>query len=147
MKPLSPSAIAAHEAAEAAGAGRVFDHARTRLAYGEWLRRNRRRVDAREQLRAALVTFEDLDATPYADRAVAELRASGETARKRDVTEPTRLTAQELAVASLVQQGLSNREVAAQLFLSPRTVEAHLRSIFRKLGISSRRQLRDFPLP
>jgi DNA-binding NarL/FixJ family response regulator len=119
----------------------VFDRARTRLAYGEWLRRNRRRVDAREQLRTALVTFEDLDARPWADRAAGELRASGETARKRDETEPAKLTAQELAVAGLVQQGLSNREVAAQLFLSPRTVDFHLRNVFTKTGVTSRVEL------
>jgi DNA-binding CsgD family transcriptional regulator len=135
------AALAAHTEAEATAPGRVFDRARTRLAYGEWLRRNRRRVDAREQLRTALVTFEDLDARPWADRAAGELRASGETARKRDETEPAKLTAQELAVAGLVQQGLSNREVAAQLFLSPRTVDFHLRNVFTKTGVTSRVEL------
>jgi DNA-binding CsgD family transcriptional regulator len=135
------AALEAHARVEAGAAARVFDRARTQLAYGEWLRRHRRRVDAREQLRAALVTFEDLDAKPWADRAAAELRASGETARKRDETEPAKLTAQELAVAGLVQQGMSNREVAAQLFLSPRTVDFHLRNVFTKTGVTSRVEL------
>jgi DNA-binding CsgD family transcriptional regulator len=120
---------------------RVFDRARTQLAYGELLRRARRRVDAREQLRAALATFEDLGAQPWADRAVQELRASGESARKRDVTTTTELTPQELQVATLVRQGLSNREVAAQLFLSPRTIDFHLRNVFAKTGITSRTEL------
>ncbi len=140
------AALAAHEAAAADGVVHEFERARTRLAYGEWLRRNRRRVDAREQLRAALVTFEDLDAKSWADRAAAELRASGETARKRDMAEPTKLTAQELAVATLVQQGLTNREVAAQLFLSPRTVDFHLRNVFTKTGVTSRVELAQLAL-
>ena len=136
------AALAAHPNS----GGRVFDRARTHLAYGEWLRRNRRRVDAREQLRVALATFEDLDAKSWADRAAAELRASGETARKRDDFEPLKLTAQELAVATQVQQGLSNREVAAQLFLSPRTVDFHLRNVFAKTGVTSRVELAQLAL-
>ena len=135
------AALAAHDRAAASGGVRVYDQARTRLAYGEWLRRNRRRVDAREQLRAALATFEDLDAKPLAERASSELRASGETARKRADAEPTKLTAQELAVATLVRQGLPNREVAAQLFLSPRTVDFHLRNVYAKTGVASRVEL------
>jgi DNA-binding CsgD family transcriptional regulator len=130
------SALAHHESS-----GRVFDRARTRLAYGEFLRRNRRRVDAREQLRAALATFEDLEARPWVERAAQELRASGETARKRDPSTATRLTPQEVQVATLVRQGLSNREVAAQLFLSPRTIDFHLRNVFTKTGVSSRVEL------
>ncbi|HSE70339.1 MAG TPA: AAA family ATPase [Nocardioidaceae bacterium] len=120
---------------------RVFDQARTRLAYGEFLRRSRRRVDAREQLRTALAAFEDLGARPWADRAAQELRASGESARKRDVSTLTALTPQESQVAALVRQGLSNREVAAQLFLSPRTIDFHLRNVFAKTGVTSRTEL------
>jgi len=124
-----------------AGSGRIFDRARTRLAYGEHLRRSRRRVDAREHLRVALATFEDLEAAPWAERAAQELRASGETARKRDESTATKLTPQELQVATLVSQGLSNREVAAQLFLSPRTIDFHLRNLFAKTGVTSRLEL------
>jgi DNA-binding CsgD family transcriptional regulator len=124
-----------------ARSARAFDRARTQLAYGELLRRNRRRVDAREHLRAALTTFEDLEARPWVARATQELRASGETARKRDPSTVTKLTPQELQVATLVQEGLSNREVAAQLFLSPRTIDFHLRNVFAKTGVSSRGEL------
>jgi DNA-binding CsgD family transcriptional regulator len=124
-----------------ARSARVYERARTQLAYGEWLRRGRRRVDAREQLRPAMATFEDLDARPWVERAAAELRASGETARRRDVTTTARLTPQELQVAGLVQQGLSNRDVAAQLFLSPRTIDFHLRNVFAKTGVTSRVEL------
>jgi DNA-binding CsgD family transcriptional regulator len=122
------------------------DRARTELAYGEYLRRARRRVDARAHLRAALALFEELGATPWAERAAQELRASGETARRRDVSTATDLTAQERQVAALVRQGLSNRDVAAQLFVSPRTVDFHLRNVFSKLGVSSRAELTALPL-
>jgi DNA-binding CsgD family transcriptional regulator len=124
-----------------ADAGRPFETARTHLAYGEFLRRARRRVDAREQLRAALETFEDVGAQPWAERARQELRASGESARKRDESTTTDLTAQERQVAGYVAQGLSNKEVAAQLFLSPRTIDFHLRNVFAKTGVSSRGEL------
>ncbi|PWW24270.1 DNA-binding NarL/FixJ family response regulator [Geodermatophilus normandii] len=134
-------ALAAHAASL-----RLPDRARTELAYGEHLRRARRRVDAREHLRTALVLFEDLGATPWAERAAQELRASGETARRRDVSTATDLTAQERQVAALVRQGLSNRDVAAQLFVSPRTVDFHLRNVFSKLGVSSRTELTALPL-
>jgi DNA-binding CsgD family transcriptional regulator len=117
---------------------RPFERARTQLAYGEFLRRQRRRVDARVHLRAALETFEDLKAAPWADRAAQELRASGETARKRELDTEVELTPTELQVAQLVQQGLSNREVAAQLFVSPRTIDFHLRNVFAKTGVTSR---------
>jgi len=120
---------------------RVFDRARTQLAYGEFLRRARRRVDARVHLQAALDTFTDLGARAWAERAGQELRASGRTARKRDPSTAAALTPQELQVAGLVQQGLSNREAAAQLFLSPRTVDFHLRNVFSKLQVSSRAEL------
>jgi DNA-binding CsgD family transcriptional regulator len=124
-----------------AGSGHRFEAARTDLAFGELLRRSRRRVDARDHLRAALQTFEDLRAGPWAQRARQELRASGESARKRDATTTDELTAQERQVARLVGQGMSNREAAAQLFLSPRTIDFHLRNVYAKVGISSRREL------
>jgi len=125
---------------------RPFERARTRLAYGEYLRRRRRRVDARAHLRAAFETFEDLKAVPWADRAAQELRASGESARKRDQGDEAELTPTELQVAQLVQQGLSNRDVAAQLFVSPRTVDFHLRNVFAKTGITSRGALAQLTL-
>jgi DNA-binding CsgD family transcriptional regulator len=120
---------------------RPFERARTELAYGEFLRRSRRRVDARAHLRRALTTFDDLGARPWSDRASQELRASGESIRRQEPNALPKLTAQELQVANLVTQGLSNREVAAQLFISPRTVDFHLRNVFTKLGVSSRGQL------
>jgi DNA-binding CsgD family transcriptional regulator len=122
-------------------ATRPFERARTELAFGEFLRRTRRRVEAREHLRAALDAFERLGATLWAERARVELRASGQTARKREPSTRGDLTAQELQIARFVAQGFSNREVAAQLFLSPRTIDFHLRNVFRKLGLSSRTQL------
>ena len=125
---------------------RPFERARTQLAYGEHLRRQRRRVDARAHLRAALETFEDLKAGPWAERAAQELRASGETARKRDQGTDVDLTPTELQVAQLVQQGLSNRDVAAQLFVSPRTVDFHLRNVFAKTGVTSRGALTQLTL-
>ena len=125
---------------------RPFERARTQLAYGEHLRRRRRRVDARVHLRAALETFEDLKAAPWAERAAQELRASGETARKRELDTEVELTPTELQVAQLVQQGLSNREVAAQLFVSPRTIDFHLRNVFAKTGVTSRGGLTQLTL-
>lgn len=121
--------------------------ARTHLVYGEWLRRERRRQDARDQLRAAHRMLSEMGAGAYAARAARELRATGEHPRRRSAQVTDALTAHELHVARLVATGATSREVGAQLFLSPRTIEAHLRSIFRKLGITSRRQLRDLPLP
>jgi DNA-binding CsgD family transcriptional regulator len=120
---------------------RPFDLARIQLLYGEHLRRERRRIDSREPLKAALETFERFHADPWADRARAELRASGETARKRDPGRTRDLTPQELQIASLVASGMTNKEIAAQLFLSKRTIDFHLRHVFVKLGISSRTQL------
>jgi DNA-binding CsgD family transcriptional regulator len=125
---------------------RLPDRARIHLAFGEHLRRVRRRVDAREHLRTALALFEDLGASRWTERAAQELRASGETARRRDVTTATELTPQERQVAALVRQGLSNRDVAAQLFVSPRTVDFHLRNCYSKLGVSSRAELTALPL-
>jgi DNA-binding CsgD family transcriptional regulator len=130
------AALEAHEQAS-----RPFERARSELAFGEFLRRTRRRVEAREHLRSALDAFERLGATLWAERARQELRASGQTARKREPSTRGDLTAQELQIARFVAQGLSNRDVAAQLFLSPRTIDFHLRNVFRKLGLSSRTQL------
>jgi DNA-binding CsgD family transcriptional regulator len=134
------------EAVRQAQVTRPFDLARIQLLYGEHLRRMRRRVDARTQLRAAIESFEGFDAVVWAERARTELRASGETARKRDPSTLSQLTPQELQVARLVADGLSNKEVAAQLFLSPRTIDAHLRNVFGKLGLKSRTQLARLPL-
>jgi DNA-binding CsgD family transcriptional regulator/tetratricopeptide (TPR) repeat protein len=125
---------------------RPFDLGRIQLLYGEHLRRERRRKDARVQLRAALEGFERLKAEPWAERARAELRATGETARKRDPSTIDQLTPQEVQIARFVADGLSNKEVAARLFLSPRTIDYHLRNVFSKLGITSRTQLARFPL-
>jgi DNA-binding CsgD family transcriptional regulator len=128
------AALGWHDAAD-----HPLETARTALLFGEYLRRVRRRVDARDRLRSALETFTSLGATGWAARAAAELRATGETvAATRD---STTLTAQELQVARLVGEGLTNRDAAAQLFISPRTVDHHLRNIYRKFGISSRTEL------
>ena len=118
-----------------------FVHARTELAYGELLRRARRKTEARTPLRAALERFESLGAAPWAERAAAELRATGETARKRDASTLDQLTPQELQIARLVAEGGRNREIAGRLFLSPKTVEYHLRKVFQKLDIASRTEL------
>jgi len=134
------------EALQLAGHARPFDLARIHLLCGEHLRRERRRTDARRHLRTALEAFERLRAAPWAERAAGELRATGETARKRDPSTAEQLTPQELQIARLVGQGLSNKEVAAMLFLSPRTVDSHLRSVFAKLGLTSRTQLARLPL-
>jgi DNA-binding CsgD family transcriptional regulator len=113
----------------------------TALAFGGFLRRTRRRVESREHLRAAGHTFEVLGARVWAERARRELRASGESARRAAPGTSERLTPQELQVAQFVSRGLSNHEVAGQLFLSPRTVAFHLRNVFRKLDITSRTEL------
>ena len=118
-----------------------FDVARTRLCWGERLRRDRRRGAAREQLRAALEAFQGLGAAPWAQRARTELRAAGEVGVDRDRSEAADLTAQELQVALLVAEGATNREAAATLFLSPKTVEVHLTRAYRKLGVRSRTEL------
>jgi DNA-binding CsgD family transcriptional regulator len=115
--------------------------ARAHLLYGEWLRREHRRVDARAELRAAHEQFSSIGMEAFADRARAELQVTGEKVRKRTVETRDDLTAQERQIAALARQGLSNPEIAARLFLSPRTVEWHLRNVFTKLGIRSRREL------
>jgi DNA-binding CsgD family transcriptional regulator len=118
-----------------------FELARTELCLGERLRRARKRADARAPLRAALETFESLGATPWADRARAELAATGETARRRDAYAAEELTPQELQVALVVANGATNKEAAATLFLSPKTIESHLSRIYRKLDVRSRTEL------
>jgi DNA-binding CsgD family transcriptional regulator len=120
--------------------------ARARLLYGEWLRREGRRLDARRQLRAAYERFSAMGAEGFAGRALRELRATGERARRRSPETVDELTPQELHIARLVGAGATSKEVAAELFLSRRTIDAHLRNIFRKLDISSRRQLRSLGL-
>ncbi|WP_284681627.1 helix-turn-helix transcriptional regulator [Sphaerisporangium fuscum] len=122
----------------------TFQRARTELAYGQWLRRTRRRSDARAHLRAARAAFEQLGATPWAERAATELSAAGEASPGEPLPEALRgLTPQERHVVFLAARGSSNREIAAQLFLSPRTVGYHLYRAFPKLGIASRTELAD----
>jgi DNA-binding CsgD family transcriptional regulator/tetratricopeptide (TPR) repeat protein len=135
------------EAIERLGrAGVRAELGRAHLLYGEWLRRENRRRDAREQLRTAheMLTAMRLDA--FADRAERELLATGETARKRTVETRDQLTPQEAQIARLARDGLSNPEIGSQLFISPRTVEYHLSKVFSKLDVSSRQQL-DRVLP
>jgi DNA-binding CsgD family transcriptional regulator len=121
--------------------GGPFEAARARLCFGRRLRRDGLRVEAREQLHAALEAFRALGAAPWADAAERELGASGEKLRRRTPEAVDELTAQEHQIAALVAEGASNKDVAAQLFLSTKTVEAHLTRIYRKLGVSSRTQL------
>ena len=115
--------------------------ARAHLHYGEWLRREHRRVDAREELRKAHAMLTAIGMDAFAERARQELVATGEHVRKRSAETRDELTAQERHIAQLAREGLSNPEIGARLFLSPRTVEWHLRKVFAKLGIRSRREL------
>jgi ATP/maltotriose-dependent transcriptional regulator MalT len=123
--------------------GMRVELARARLLYGEWLRREDRRVDAREHLRAAHEMLTLIGAEAFAERARRELVATGEVVRRHVVATRDDLTAQELQVALLADEGLTNRQIGAELFLSPRTVEWHLGNVFAKLGIGSRRELHD----
>ncbi|HYI66384.1 MAG TPA: helix-turn-helix transcriptional regulator, partial [Candidatus Limnocylindrales bacterium] len=116
--------------------------ARAHLLYGEWLRRENRRVDARRHLRSAHESFLSIGAGASADRAGRELAATGETVRKRSVDAGEELTAQEAQIARLAADGRTNPEIGAALFLSARTVEWHLRKVFAKLGVVSRKALR-----
>jgi DNA-binding CsgD family transcriptional regulator len=125
--------------------GRAAAHmelARAHLLYGEWLRRENRRVEARGELRRAHEMFVEVGAGVFVERASRELLATGETARKRTVETRFDLTAQEEQIARLAGDGHTNMEIGTELFISPRTVEWHLRKVFPKLGISSRRELR-----
>jgi DNA-binding CsgD family transcriptional regulator len=133
--------FAAAFAAERDAGWSRFQGARTQLLYGERLRRARRRLDARTQLRAAIETFDELGAAQWSDRARAELLATGETIPRRDPTAPEKLTPQELQIALQVAEGRSNREAAEALFLSPKTVEFHLTRVYRKLDVNSRAEL------
>jgi DNA-binding CsgD family transcriptional regulator len=117
------------------------DLARAHLLYGEWLRRERRRTDARTQLRTAHDLFSDFGMEAFAERARVELEATGERARKRTLKTLGELTPKESQISRLAAKGHTNREIAAQLFLSPSTVEYHLRKVFRKLGVKSRTEL------
>ncbi|WP_432118033.1 helix-turn-helix transcriptional regulator [Streptomyces sp. bgisy032] len=129
-------ALAEHEAAEG-----QFEHARTLLSYGMWLRRRRRPLEARRRLRAALVGFERCGAVLWEKRTRSELRAAGDSAARDDLGALGRLTPQQQSVAGLVASGATNREVATRLSLSPRTVDHHLRNIFSRLGVRSRVEL------
>ncbi|MGW4378952.1 AAA family ATPase [Kitasatospora sp. NPDC004531] len=130
--------------ADPAGAGWPFERAQTQLDHAEWLRRRRRSAEARPLLGAALETFRRLDARPWRDRAAAELRAAGaDVPAAGAAAAPAPLTPQELRIAELAARGLTNRDIAARLYLSPRTVGYHLRKVFAKLGIRARAQLRD----
>jgi len=130
------------EAIERLGRTRIrVELARSHLLYGEWLRRERHRVEAREQLRHAHHSFTEFGMEAFAERARVELAATGEHARKRTVETRDDLTPQEAQISRLAADGATNQEIAAQLFISPSTVDYHLRKAFRKLGVKSRHQL------
>ncbi|HWD79225.1 MAG TPA: LuxR C-terminal-related transcriptional regulator, partial [Kribbella sp.] len=142
---LYRQALELHDEAARSGQPRPFDRARTQLLYGEWLRRQRRRTEARVPLRAAADTFDQLGARPWSERAVGELRAAGIAGRTAQPPPLADLTPQELQVVRLARDGASNREIGAQLYLSPRTVGYHLQKVFRKLSIRSRVELAQLP--
>jgi DNA-binding CsgD family transcriptional regulator len=123
------------------GADSATELARSHLAFGEWLRRQRRRREARTELMTAYELFADMGAAAFAERARIELEATGAKSRQRVVETATDLTPQEAQVTRLVANGDTNREAAAKLFLSPATVEYHLKKVYQKLGVSSRTQL------
>jgi ATP/maltotriose-dependent transcriptional regulator MalT len=116
--------------------------ARAHLVYGEWLRHEDRRLDSREQLRFAYDMFTEMGADGFAERTRRELEATGETVRKGTLDDRDQLTTQEAQIARLAVDGLTNTEIGAELFISPRTVEWHLRKVYPKLGVTSRKQLR-----
>jgi DNA-binding CsgD family transcriptional regulator len=139
-----PAEALYREAIERLACSRITVHlARTHLVYGEWLRRENRRLDAREQLHLAHEVFSHIGAEAFAERSRRELLATGETARRRTVDTLDRLTPQEAQIARRAGDGRTNPEIGAELFLSPRTVEYHLRKVFRKLDIRRRTELRD----
>jgi DNA-binding CsgD family transcriptional regulator len=123
--------------------GLEFELARSRLVYGEWLRRAGRHADAREELHLAYESFAAAGAEAFAARTSEELRAAGERAVERTVKESHELTPQETRIAQLAATGDTNPEIATQLFISASTVDYHLRKVFRKLSVTSRRQLKD----
>jgi DNA-binding CsgD family transcriptional regulator len=138
-----PAECSYREAIDRLGRTRVrVELARAHLIYGEWLRRQNRRMDARDQLRTAYEMLTAMGIDGFAERARRELLATGETVRKRTAETAGQLTVQEAQIARLAGEGHTNPEIGARLFLSPRTVEYHLHKIFRKLGVSSRRELR-----
>jgi DNA-binding CsgD family transcriptional regulator len=137
----SADALYRDSIAHLSGTRMRIELARSQLLYGEWLRRERRRVDAREQLRSALEAFTSMGTEAFARRTERELQATGERARTRTIETRDQLTPQETQISRLVAEGQTNREIAAQLFISPSTVEYHLRKVFRKLGVKSRTQL------
>ena len=137
----APSRCTRRPSSTWSSAGSAPQLGRTHLVHGEWLRRQRRRRDARGQLRTAHEMFTAMGAEAFAERARIELLATGERARQRTTETETELTPQEAQIARLVSEGESNRDIAAQLFLSPSTVDYHLRKVFRKTGVTSRTQL------
>jgi DNA-binding CsgD family transcriptional regulator len=140
-RPITPSAVSRSSVPVVASPVRRPTGTRARLLYGEWLRRQNRRADAREQLRTAYELLSAMGMAGFAERARRELLATGETVRKR-AAEPTRqLTSQESSIARLAAEGLTNPEIGSRLFISTRTVQYHLAKVFQKLQITSRGQL------